>query len=89
MFKKWLRVPKTNETQLIEAVRLWEVRWTSRQDKYAADTRPEMEAFTSSEDAHAFAKSLEQAFRLIRHTSGNYVSVQAANSDVATLRAVS
>ena len=81
MFLKWLRVPSSHDTRLIEAVQLWEVRWESRSGKYLSDTQKEMEAFTSKQEAEAFATSLKNAFRLIRHTSGDSVSVRRGKSD--------
>lgn len=78
MFFKWLTVPKTNETRQQQSVQLWEVRWTSRHGEYHMDTRPELECFTSAEDAEAFAESLRNAFAIIRTTSGNRVTVRQA-----------
>jgi len=75
---KWLTVPFTNDTKQVETVQLWQVRWMSRYDEYSFATRPEMEAFTSEVEADAFALSLKRAFDLIKHTSGNYVTVQKA-----------
>ena len=75
MWFKNLITPKTNETKNTIAVKLWKVRWQSRYGSFNGDTQPEMEAFTSEEDAKEFAKSLEAAFRLIRHTSGNKVVI--------------
>lgn len=80
MWFKKLTAPKTNETKQIDAVQMWEVRWRSRQGEYSGDTRPELEAFTSEEDAKAFAESLKAAFRLIRSTNGTRVELQKAKS---------
>lgn len=79
-FKKMIEAPVSNETQLIEAVQLWEVRWRSRHGQFHADTRPEMEAFPSEIEAQRFADALRNAFKLIRHSSGDAVSVQKAVS---------
>ena len=65
---KWLRRPKTNETILVKAVQLWEVRWMSRCGKWHTDIKPAIEAFTSADDANAFAESLRNAFSLLHHT---------------------
>jgi hypothetical protein len=75
MFTKWLTVPETNNTRQVEAIRLWEVRWHSRNGEYSHSVRPEMEAFPSQEEAEAFSVSLKNAFELIRHTHGNHVTV--------------
>lgn len=66
-FKKLL-VPFSNDTKSIDAVQMWEVRWTSRCGSYVVNTRPELECFASEEEARAFSTSLENAFRLVHHT---------------------
>jgi hypothetical protein len=76
LFTKWLDVPETNNTRQIEAIQLWEVRWVSRHGEYSHSMSPEMEAFASQEEAESFAASLRNAFKLIRHTSGNRVIVK-------------
>ena len=77
---KWLTVPKSDgDTKQVQAVQLWEVRWTSRYDKWVTDTRPEVEAFTTAEEAEKFAASLRMAFRLVRHTSETEVIVLRAS----------
>lgn len=73
---KWLTVPKSNETKEVPSAYLYEVRWDSRYGEYSSSTKPEVEAFTTSELAEEFATSLRNAFKLIRHTSGTAVSVQ-------------
>jgi hypothetical protein len=75
---KWLFVPASNDLKKVEVVQLWEVRWMSRHGEYFHSTRPEMEVFTSAEAANAFATSLRNAFTLLRHTSGDSVSVEKA-----------
>ena len=71
-------VPASNETVLVDAVRLWEVRWKGRNGQGHYDTYPELEAFVTREAAEAFATSLRNAFALIRHTSGIAVTVHKA-----------
>jgi len=75
IFTKQLEVPENNETLEVDVAQLWEVRWKSRHSEYSAGTRPEVEVFLSQQEAQDFAESLQQAFSLIRHTSGNYVQV--------------
>lgn len=75
---KWLTVPWTNETKQVSAVQLWEVRWTSRYGQYYHSVKPEVEAFTSEEQAKAFKKSLENAFALTRNTSDDSVDLVKA-----------
>lgn len=67
--------PESNATVEAPAVQLWYVRWTSRHGAFSSDTREEMEAFTSAEEANTFADSLRAAFALLRHTSGVRVAV--------------
>jgi hypothetical protein len=54
----------------------WVVRWWGRVGEYSSDMRPEMAVFTSEDDAIRFKGMLEDAFRLIRHTSGNVVKME-------------
>lgn len=72
---KSLTVPADNTTKDIQVVQLWYVRWRSRYGDFSNDTRPEVEAFTSEEEAKAFALSLRNAFSLIKHTAGTNVTV--------------
>lgn len=77
IFKK-LIVPKSNDTKEVEAVQLWKVSWLSRYDKWDVHGHPEMEAFTSEEEAEQFAESLRNAFKLIRHPGADKVKVTKA-----------
>ena len=72
---KWLTVPKQNTTKEVQTVQLWVVEWTSRHGKYSWDTKQEFEAFTSKEEAEAFKLSLENAYRLVKHSSGIAVKI--------------
>ena len=74
LFTKKLVVPETNETKIIQAVQLWTVRWQSRCGVYSTDVHKEVEAFTSSQEAQEFKLALENAFKLLRHTSGTDVT---------------
>jgi hypothetical protein len=65
----------SGQQQELEAYETWSVRWESRYGEYSHDTQPEMEVFTSKEDAEKFATELRNAFELIRHTSGTEVKV--------------
>lgn len=73
--KKWLSSP-SGETVKLEAVELWYVRWTRRYGQYSGDTEEVMEAFTNYADAVHFKEQLQEAFKLIRHTSGKYVEIE-------------
>jgi hypothetical protein len=72
---KKIPVPVSNEIKEIDAIQLWEVRWSSRHGSYSTDTKFEMEAFPSKNQAEEFAQALRNAFKLIKHTSGNDVTV--------------
>lgn len=72
---KKIEVPASNEIKEVDAIQLWEVRWTSRHGGFSGDTKPEMEAFPSQIQAEEFAQALRNAFKLIKHTSGNNVTV--------------
>jgi hypothetical protein len=77
-FKK-IEVPASNETRTVEAIQLWEVRWTSRRGEFHADTEPAMEAFPTEQEANEFAAALRNAFKLLKHTgAGTRVSVSKA-----------
>jgi len=69
-----------SEAQMsVDVIETWEVRWHSRYDSYSQSVRPEVRAFPSKEDAKAFAKALNDAFRIIKHSSGNRVDVNKVN----------
>lgn len=78
-FKK-LTVPETNDTKEIEAAQTWEVRWTSRYAEYSSSTSPQVEVFYSEELAEEFKKSLENAFKLLKHTgAGTQVTIKKSS----------
>lgn len=76
---KWLTVPKPGEITQIRAIELWEVRWYSRHGEYSHSTSPQVEMFTSKEDADNFATALRNAFILVKNTSENNVVVKKAS----------
>jgi hypothetical protein len=78
MWFKKKKVPETNETKIINVVQLWEVRWLSRHGEWRDDTKTEVEVFASKEEANAFREALENAFRLIKHTAGDKVTLEKA-----------
>lgn len=67
---------RDTQTTTVDAVESWEVRWYSRYGSYNNDIRPEVRAFPSQEEAHAFKHALEDAFKLIKHTSGTQVTLE-------------
>ncbi len=72
-FKK-LTVPETNETREVEAVQLWRVEWWSRHGESLGNVpkwcepRPQVECFTSKQQATEFAEALRKAFALLKYT---------------------
>jgi len=64
------------QSEQVFAHKSWAVRWESRHGLYSGDTKPEIEVFPLKEDAVAFKQALEDAFKLIRHTSGTKVTIQ-------------
>ena len=75
LFRKTLIVPQSNDTKEIPAVQLWSVRWCSRYGEYSSNIRAETEVFTSEEDAKEFQLALQNAFKLIKHTSNETVTL--------------
>jgi hypothetical protein len=47
---KWLSIPN-GEKEDVKAYKTWVVRWDSRHGQYSGNTRPEVEVFTTKEDA--------------------------------------
>lgn len=68
---KCFTVPLVNTTKQVQAVQLWQVRWTSQHDRYPFTTSTtEVEAFPSKDEADSFALALKNAFKLIRTDGG-------------------
>ena len=65
-----------SQTGEVYAHQSYVVRWTSRFGEYSQSTKPEAEIFPLKEDAEALKAQLEAAFKLIRHTSGNKVTIE-------------
>lgn len=73
LFKLFFR---DEQTINVDAVELWEVWWTRRHGEFYRDTKPAVKVFTSKEDAEMFAKAIEDAYKLIQHTSGTEVYIK-------------
>ena len=73
--KKIIKAP-SGETVDLQGFQVWMVRWNSRHGQFHGDTKPQVQAFGTREDAEHFATSLREAFALIKHTSGNEVRVE-------------
>lgn len=72
---KWLCIP-TGDTKEVKAYENWAVRYTSRHSGYSSGTQPEAEFFTNEQDAKDFADQLRAAFKLVKNTTDNYVTVE-------------
>lgn len=59
----------------VKTIQTWEVRWISRHGYYSSDTKEEVRVFVTRKEADIFAFALEDAFKLIKHTSGTRVNV--------------
>lgn len=73
-FFKKIFIPN-GQKEPVTAYETWVVRWRSRYGQYVSDTQDECEIFTTKEDAEKFAIQLKEAFKLIKHSSGNRVEV--------------
>jgi len=73
-FKK--SVPRKSRHKDVIAADLWIVSWRSRYGEYSSDIKKEYIAFTVKKDAEGFAQSLRDAFKLLKHTSGNIVNLE-------------
>lgn len=75
-FKK---VKLIEDLREVDAVQLWEVRWTSRHGSFNGDTQPEIEVFDTKEGAKEFANTLEKCFKLLKFRGNEtHVSVSQA-----------
>jgi hypothetical protein len=66
---------RDQQEQEVTAAAIYEVRWCSRWGSYSGNITPEIRVFTTKKDAEDFKKALEDAFKLIKHTSGNRVTL--------------
>ena len=72
LFKMFFRDEQQQSVDVLEA---WEVRWTSRYGEFSGYTEKEARFFPNEDHAKEFKKALEDAFKLIKHTSGTQVSM--------------
>lgn len=73
LVRKPVEVPATNETKTVDGVQVWTVRWLSRYGEFSGNVREEVAAFVNEQEAKDFKESIENAFKLLRHTSGTTV----------------
>lgn len=71
---KWLKIP-TGATKEVKAYENWAVRYTSRVGNCSWDVKPEAEFFTNEQDARDFAEQLRAAFKLVKNTVDNRVTI--------------
>ena len=76
MLFKWIRVPKTNETIEVRAIKVWSVRWLSRINEFSSGSRPTAEFFTEEDTAREFYNSLVAAQKLLRITENLQITVK-------------
>lgn len=69
-------IPPKKARNTSSNIETWQVCWTSRKGVFSGDTRPEITAFSSREEANEFAEVLRESYRLLRHTSDTNVSVK-------------
>jgi len=58
----------------------WEVRWCSRHGEFHGDTIPQLRAFPRETDAIEFKQALDDAFALVKTTSGTRVTIEKQES---------
>ena len=68
LFKRKEVTIRDEQTEVLNAVELWSVRWGARQSDWHHDVDPVAEFFTNEEDAQDFKKALEDAAKLLRYT---------------------
>jgi len=74
-FLKNILIPN-GEKEEVKVYGSWFVEWKSRHDEYAGNVKPEAILFITKEEAVKFANQLKEAFKLIKHTSGNEVTIR-------------
>jgi len=65
----------SSKKQKVTAEDSWRVEWYSRDGKHFTDVHQEAEFFLVEQEAKDFKEALEDAFKLIRHTSGTQVTL--------------
>lgn len=62
-----------------EGAEVWLVSWNARYGEFSGDKQRVAKAFFLEEDAIAFAKSLEQAHKLLQNT--NYIHIEITKQE--------
>jgi hypothetical protein len=74
-FLKKIFIPSGEKTEL-PALENWIVRYRRRYGLFSTEWQYEAEVFTNEKDAQAFAEALKDAFRFIKNTADNKVSIE-------------
>ena len=59
----------------VECAEVYSVSWLSRFGEFHSDTQRSYKAFLTKEDAKAFAKSLEDAHKLLQNTNSIQITI--------------
>jgi hypothetical protein len=60
----------------VEGAEVYLVSWTARYGEYCADTKRVAKAFFNYDDAKQFAKSLEDAHKLLQNTTNLNIQIE-------------
>lgn len=69
IFKK--KIITSYETQEVDALEVWSVRWESHKGAYSTDVEKYADFFVTEESAKVFANSINDARKLIKYKSGS------------------
>lgn len=72
---KKTQVPVSNETHEVDAIVTWSVKWKSRYGEFMGEVTEECETFIDESVAKEFKTSLDNAYKLLKHTSGTRVTL--------------
>lgn len=75
IIRKIIKLGAQSEANL-EVTELWSVRWYRRDGEYSHNTEKCCEFFTSEDDAKIFKQRLDDAFKLLRYSSGTNVELR-------------
>lgn len=67
---------KLQEVREVKGAEVYLVSWSSRYGEYSADTKRVAKAFFNYDDAKQFAKSLEDAHKLLQNTTNLNINIE-------------
>lgn len=77
MFKLFKKLIPTGENKSVRVLEdTWRVTWYSRYGEFSGYVEKECEIFIDEQEAKDFKKQLDDAFTLIKHTSGAIVKLE-------------